>query len=146
MTSVFDVPASELVTRLKDELKKVEQIKPPEWSKFVKTGISRKKPPEQDDFWYWRAASILRQLYVRGKPIGTQRLRVKYGGKDDTGSKPKHFSRAGGSVIRKILQQLETAGLVKKSTESKKGRLLTPKGKSFLDKEAANLARAKKQG
>ncbi|MEM0333542.1 MAG: 40S ribosomal protein S19, partial [Candidatus Aenigmatarchaeota archaeon] len=36
-----------------------------------------------------------------------------------------------GSIIRKILQQLESEGLV---TKEKKGRILTPKGRSFIDK------------
>jgi len=146
MTTVFDVPGSLLVSRLKDELKKNEQIKPPTWSKFVKTSSAKKKPPETDDFWYWRAASLLRQLYIRGKPIGVQRLRTKYGSKNDKGSRPGKFRESGGSILRKMFQQLEIAGLVKKSMEAgKKGRLLTPKGKSLLDKEAAKISRELKK-
>lgn len=145
MVSVFDVPGTPLVQKLKEELKKVEQIKPPEWAKFVKTGISREKPPEQDDFWYIRAASILRQIYIKGSPVGVQRLRTKYGGLKDKGRKPPHFAKAGGSIIRKILQQLEAAGFVKKSTESKKGRIITPKGKSFVDKTVAQLVKELKK-
>lgn len=142
MTTVFDVPGNILISKLKDELKKIEQIKPTEWSKFVKTSSAKKKPPESDEFWYWRAASIMRQLYMNGKPTGIQRLRTKYGSKNDKGSRPGRFRRAGGSIIRKLLQQLEKAGLVKKSNEEgKRGRLLTPKGKSMLDKEAARISK-----
>ena len=142
MTTVFDIQGNLLVSKLKDELKKIGQLKPPAWAKFAKTGVAKKKPPENDDFWYWRAASILRQLYIAGRPVGVQRLRTRYGSKNDKGRKPARFKKAGGSIIREVLQQLETAGLVKKSLdEGKKGRLLTPKGKSMLDKEAAKVSK-----
>jgi small subunit ribosomal protein S19e len=146
MATVFDVPGNVLISKVKDELKKIEQLKPPVWSKFVKTGSAKKKPPETDEFWYWRGASILRQLYISGKPVGVQRLRTKYGSKNDKGRKPARFRKSGGSIIRKLFQQLETAGLVKKSTEQgKKGRSLTPKGKSILDKEASRISKESKK-
>ena len=43
-----DVPAQKLVEKLSEELKKNGNIKPPEWSKFVKTGVSTERPPSQD--------------------------------------------------------------------------------------------------
>jgi small subunit ribosomal protein S19e len=41
-------------------------------------------------------------------------------------------------VIRKILQQLEQAGFVAKT---KQGRVLTPEGRSLVDRMAAKIAR-----
>ena len=140
MATVFDVSPHELIGKLKDELKKIDGIKAPEWSKFTKTGSFKNKPPEQDDFWYIRAASILRQLYVQGRPLGVQRLRVKYGGKKKRKSKPKHFVRGGGKIIRNILQQLEASGLIQKVTvNNQKGRMITSKGKSMIDKLATQI-------
>lgn len=145
MVNIFDVEAGKLIPRAKEELKKVEQIKPPIWSKYAKSGVSRGKPPEQQDFWYIRAASIMRQIYKMGKPIGVQRLRSKYGGKQKNKTKPDHFVKGSGSMARKILQQLESAGFVKKVTiNNHKGRMLTKKGQSFLDKIAASIARENK--
>ena len=142
MVTVFDVNPHALIGKLKEELKKVNQIKPPEWAKFVKTGNMKNKPPEEDDFWYIRTASILRQFYVQGRPIGVQRLRVKYGGKKKKKSKPKHFAKGSGKIIRNILQQLESAGFIQKTTiNNQKGRVLTNKGKSYLDKIAAQVAK-----
>ncbi|MCW1296511.1 MAG: 30S ribosomal protein S19e [Candidatus Parvarchaeota archaeon] len=138
MTNVFDVKANELIEKVADELKKVEALKPPEWAKFVKTGHGRQRPPSRDDWWYVRAASILRTLYIYG-PIGVSRLRTKYGCRKRRGHKPEKFTRGSGNIIRKILQQLEQAGLVQKSKGKKAGRELTPKGKSFLDKTASLL-------
>jgi len=91
-------------------------------------------------WWYIRAASILRTLYLRGgNPVGVERLRAKYGGRKDRGVKPERFVKGSGHVIRLILQQLESAGLVEKV--ERKGRRITPQGSSLLDKIAANLIR-----
>jgi len=132
MVTVRDVKAEKLIARLKEELKKIEEIKPLPWSFYVKSGSHRERPPEQEDFWYIRAASILRRLYLNG-PVGVERLRTYYGGRKRRGTAPARFRKASGNIIRKILQQLEKAGFVEKD---KKGRKLTRKGVSFLDKIA----------
>ncbi len=133
MITPRDVPAQEFVNRLKEELKKFKEISPPQWSFFVKSGAHRERPPQQPDFWYIRAASILRRIYIDG-PVGVERLRTYYGGRRRRGRRPPKFRKASGAIIRKILQQLESAGLVKK--EDRKGRILTSKGRSLLDKIA----------
>lgn len=126
-----DVDPQKFIEVCKEELKKIEAIKPPEWAKFVKTGTHKKFPPEQDDWWYTRAASILRRIYLDG-PVGVERLRTYYGGRKDRGHKPEKFKKGSGSIIRKCLQQLETAGLVEKSKGPKKGRIVSEKGKKFI--------------
>ena len=79
-------------------------------------------------------------MYKIDKPIGVQRIRTKYGGKQQNMPKPAHFRKGAGGMIRKILQQLESAGLIEKIVlKDRKGRVLTPKGKSFVDKHAAAL-------
>ena len=130
----YSVPAQTFIPALAKELR--SQISMPVWAVFVKTGAGRERPPQQEDWFYIRAASILRTVAMKG-PIGTQKLRTKFGGRKNKGYKPEHFQKAGGSVIREILQQLDKAGFTR--TETKlvhKGRVLTPKGVSFLDKVA----------
>ncbi|HDM22679.1 MAG TPA: 30S ribosomal protein S19e [Methanomicrobia archaeon] len=129
MTTVYDVPADKLIEKLKEELKTMKEITPPEWSKFVKTSSSKERLPDQEDWWYIRAASILRKIYIYG-PVGVSRLRTAYGSKKNRGHKPERFRKASGAIIRRILQQLEEAGLVKSET----GRVITPKGRSLLDR------------
>lgn len=138
MVNAKMAPADLLIKRLAEYLKsEVPQVKPPPWASFAKTGTDREHPPLQDDWWYIRAASILRKLYVRGEPVGIESLRVAYGGRKNYGSSPEHFVKGSGSVIRTILQQLEKAGLVEKV--ERKGRRLTPKGVSLLDKLALEI-------
>jgi small subunit ribosomal protein S19e len=124
-----------LVAQAKEELKKQAEVQPAAWMKFVKTGNQKIRPPEQDDFWYTRAASVLRQIQQTGN-VGVERLRTYYGGRKQLGHAPPHFRKTGGNHLRKILQQLEKAGLVEKG---KKGRKLTAKGQSFLDRVAKNV-------
>jgi len=135
MVSVKDVPAQLFVEKLKEELKKIEQIKPTEWIKYAKSGSHRQRPPQQSDFWYIRAASLMRRIAIEGT-VGVSRLRTYYGGKKRRGYKPAISKRSGGSVLRKILQQLESAGLVAKD---KKGRKLTPAGQKLLSKVAKEI-------
>lgn len=142
MTTVYDVPADKLIARLAEELKKIPEIKPPEWAPFVKTGVDRERAPEDPDWWYVRCASILRRIYIDG-PVGIERLRTYYGGKRRPGQYTgrrhgkAHFRKASGAIIRKALQQLEAAGLVEKVEG--KGRAITPKGRSLLDKLAHEI-------
>ena len=135
MVGVREVLAAELIAKAKEELKKVENIKPAPWAAFAKSGVSRERPPTQPDFWYIRAASILRRIYLDG-PVGISKLRSFYGGRKRRGTKPAHFRKGSGNLIRKILQQLEEAGFVKKTN---RGRVITRKGQSFLDRLALEM-------
>ncbi|MFQ6020503.1 MAG: 30S ribosomal protein S19e [Candidatus Aenigmatarchaeota archaeon] len=128
-----DIPPSELIKKLSEELKKNENIKPPDWSRFVKTGVNAEKPPIQKDWWYMRSAAILRKIYLKG-PIGVQRLRTAFGSRKRRGHKPAHHRKAGGKIIRLILQQLEAAGYIEKVEKPRKGRKITPQGQRFVDK------------
>jgi len=130
-----DVPVQKLVEKISEELKKNENIKPPDWSMFVKTGVSTERPPQQKDWWFMRSAAILRKVYLNG-PLGVEKLRTNFGGrrKMQHGKKTYHHRKAGGKVIRLILQQLEKAGYIQKVEKPKKGRVVTSKGQKFLSK------------
>ncbi|UCG95806.1 MAG: 30S ribosomal protein S19e [archaeon] len=137
MTTAIEVGAQQLLEALREEMKKVKDIQPPEWSLYVKTGMNRQRPPEQDDWWYMRSAAVLRKIYLYG-PVGTQRLRKMFGGKKNRGHKPEHFYPGSGSIIRKILQQLEKADLIK---TKKRGRMISPKGQKLLDNLAHKMVK-----
>ena len=134
MATVYDIDASKLINKAAEELK--SKIKEPDYTKFVKTGAGKERPPMERDWFFKRAAAILRKVYVLG-PIGTNKLRVKFGNKKNRGHKPSHFYKAGGNIIRTALQELEKAGLVEKTDKKgHKGKIVTKEGRSFLDKLA----------
>ncbi len=130
--TVFSKDPQEFNISLAQALKKIPQITAPEWSFFVKTGISKQRTPEDPDFWYVRTASILRQLYIQGV-VGVQRLRTRYGGRKNRGVRPARFKKSSGKMLRVMLQQAEAAGFVEKVTGSQFGRRLTKTGREFLD-------------
>ena len=139
MATIYDVDPSELIKKAASSLKNIDAIKEPSWAKFVKTGMSKERPPVELDWWYARAASVLRKVYILG-PVGVSKLRRKYGGKKNRGHKPEKFYPGSGNIIRKILQQLEKAELIKYAEKKvHKGRVITPKGKKFLDKIATEI-------
>ena len=139
MPSVYDTEPTKFVSALADELKKVEQIKAPTWAVFAKTGVHRERPPVQKDWWHRRSASILRRILIKG-PIGVSKLRALYGGARNAGMGAEHYKRGSGNIVRKILQQLEAAGFAKQTQIGvHKGRIVTPKGKSFLNKVAKEI-------
>ncbi len=137
MTTPHDVPAQKFIDKLAKYLKEnVDQVQPPAWAQVAKTGSHVEKQPQNPDWWYIRAASVLRKVYAH-EPIGLEKLRSDYGGRKGFGVTPNHASKAGGSNIRKILQQLEASGLLQ--TVTPQGRRMTPKGRKLLQEIADDL-------
>ncbi len=136
MPTVYDIPASILIRRLAQDLKSRKEINPPEWASFVKTGAHAERAPDDPDWWFVRCASILRKVYIQG-PIGTEKLRIQYGGRKRRGARPNKFHRGSGAVVRSSLQQLERAGFIKK--RGAKGREMTDIGRSYMDKLSSGL-------
>ena len=138
MTSVYEMDAQEYNLKLAEALKKIPEFEEPEWAQFVKSSPSKERPIDDADFWYKRAASILRQVYKK-KIVGVNRLKTKYGSRKNRGFKPERFRRAGGKIIRTILQQADASGFTDiakdiRSVRSKRpGRQLTEKGKLFVE-------------
>jgi small subunit ribosomal protein S19e len=134
-----DVPAFKLIERVARHLREnVDPITPPSWTIAAKTGSHVGKQPQKPDWWYTRCAAILRKLYVQG-PAGIEKLRAEYGGVKRHGSMPRHASKAGGSTIRKALQQLEAAGLIEPSKPH--GRRVSKEGKKLLQELAEELGK-----
>jgi len=121
----------ELNIKLAEKLKEFEEFKEPEFISFVKSSVSRQRPINEQDFWFKRAASILRQISIKGV-VGVNRLRNRYGGRKNRGVKPEKFAKGSGKIIRLIIQQAESAGLVEKVKGKRTGRKLTDKGIKLL--------------
>lgn len=132
MTSIFDSNIQQTIENTAKKLKPLLKI--PEWTKFTKTSSGKQRIPDKE-YWHLRAASILRQIYIKG-PMGTEKLKKKYGSKKNRGVKPEKFYKGSGKIIRTILQQLEENKLITKQNKGKhKGRIITQKGKSLLNKK-----------
>lgn len=134
MATVYDVRASDVIDLAAERLR--EKVKRPAYVEFVKSGAGRERAPADPNFWYVRSASILRQVYLNG-PVGVSRLRTKYGNKREHVVHKKHHVKASGSIIRDAFKELERVGYVK---NTKAGRVITPQGRSFIDRICKEIA------
>ena len=133
-SNVREVPAQQFVEVLAKHLEK--NIKVPEWADLVKTGSFKEMPPSLNNWYYIRAASIARQVYLN-PGTSVESLRNRYGQKVDYGHAPSHHGKCSGKIIRSCLADLEKLGWVKKEEN---GRFITPKGQKQLDILAQEIA------
>jgi small subunit ribosomal protein S19e len=106
MTTLYDIPAELLNPALAARLASEKAVETPDWAEFVKTGVSRERPPSQENWWFLRSAALMRKLAREG-PIGVTHLSQAYGGRKDNGAAPNTPGVASRHIIRTALQQLE---------------------------------------
>ncbi|MFB6189655.1 MAG: 30S ribosomal protein S19e [Halapricum sp.] len=140
MTTLYDVPAADLIEAVADRLADDGDVEAPDWIEFTKTGVGRELPPEQEDFWATRVASLLRKVAIDG-PVGVGALATEYGdtkgGSNRYQVRPPRQSDSSRNIIRTALQQLEAADYV--TTEGNDGRVVTADGRQLLDEVASDV-------
>lgn len=135
--SVKDVNQHDFVKALANHLKKSGKLKVPDWVDIVKNSRRNELSPYDEDWYYTRAASVARHLYIRN-PVGVGALRKMYGGSMRRGTAPSHFVTASPSVSRKVLQSLESMKMVEKDPTG--GRRLSSNGRRDLERIASQMA------
>ncbi|KAK7105683.1 hypothetical protein V1264_017031 [Littorina saxatilis] len=141
--SVKDVNQHDFTKALSAFFKKTGRMKVPEWADIVKLGRFNELSPYDEDWFYTRAASVCRHLYIRS-PAGVGAFTKIYGSKMRHGTAPSHNCRANRSVARKVLQSLEALKLVEKDPNTG-GRRLTGQGRRDLDRIAAQVKSSSKK-
>ncbi|KAJ6248186.1 40S ribosomal protein S19 [Anaeramoeba flamelloides] len=134
--SVKDVESSKFIKAYAEHLKRGDKFKEPSWVDIVKTGFTKELSPYDRDWYYIRAASILRRLYIR--PFtGVGGFKKIYSKKNKIRVKPSHYNKGSGKIPRSILHQFEKIGIVKKT---KKGtRKVTSLGRKEMDAIALKI-------
>lgn len=84
-------------------------------------------------------AAVARNVYLR-PGTGAGALNEKFGGRRNGGYAPYHHADASGSIQRKVLQQLEKAGVLVQ--EKKGGRKVTAQGQKDMDLIAKKIKTA----
>lgn len=135
MVSVYDVNTQDLINEVSKDLK--TKVKEPEFTKYVKTGVSRERVPDNPDWWSVRLAAILRTFYTK-QTLGVNILRGYYGSAKSRGAAPKKFAKGSGKVTRLAVQELEKLGFLSKTD---KGRVITLKGRQYLDNIAKTVSK-----
>eukprot|EP00244_Chara_vulgaris_P009972 TRINITY_DN43_c0_g1_i1.p1 TRINITY_DN43_c0_g1~~TRINITY_DN43_c0_g1_i1.p1 ORF type:complete len:160 (-),score=28.92 TRINITY_DN43_c0_g1_i1:660-1139(-) len=135
--TVKDVSPHDFVRAYAAHLKRTGKIEVPTWADIVKTASFKQLAPYDADWYYIRAASMARKLYLR-HGIGIGAFKKIYGGRKSNGVRPHHFATASGSIARHILKQLEILKIVEK--DPKGGRRITSNGQRDLDRIAGRIA------
>merc|ERR1712216_719713 len=135
-TTVKDVPADAFIKKCADFLKRQNKFQVPKWADLVKTGHFKELAPYDEDWFYIRAASIARKIYLR-PGVGIGALRHWYGGCHRRGTRTSKHATASGAVIRNAIRQLEALSLVDLNTDG--GRSITSKGRSEMDRIAGSI-------
>lgn len=135
--SVKDISAAEFIKAYAAHLKKSGRIELPEWVDYVKTAVGRELPPLDPDWYYVRAASLARKIYLN-HGLGVGALARWYGKTATHGNKPQHHAIASRKIIRQILRALEDMGIVE--TLENGGRAVTKDGQKELDTIARSAA------
>ncbi|KAI8902096.1 ribosomal protein S19e [Globomyces pollinis-pini] len=137
--TVKDVSAQAFVKAYSAYLKRTGRLEVPKWVDLVKTGPHKELAPYDPDWFYVRAASIARHVYLR-KGTGVGGLRKNYGGSVNRGSRPSRHRDASGSVARKCMQALEKISVLELDPVA--GRQITADGQKDLDRIAQQIVEA----
>merc|ERR1712168_1643862 len=130
--TVKDVNPQDFVRAFAAHLKK-SKLKVPEYVEIVKTSKAHELGPTDPDWFYVRAASVARHVYLRPN-VGDGAVRKIYGVAKRNGTRPTHFRLSSSSVARKVLQSLEGIKLVTKDVNG--GRTIAPTGRRDMDRIA----------
>jgi small subunit ribosomal protein S19e len=136
---VRDVSSTEFIKSYAEHLKNSDKFDLPVWADTVKTGVHKELAPYGDDWYYIRAASIARKVYLR-PGIGVGQLQKWYGGAYRRGARRSHFRLASAGIIRSVLIQLEEMKVVEKVSGG--GRRASVVGQQDLDRIAGAVFHA----
>ncbi|KAG0587544.1 hypothetical protein KC19_2G172900 [Ceratodon purpureus] len=106
-----------VVARVRAQLRRapqaLRQVEVPVWADLVKTATFKELAPYDADWYYIRAASMARKIYLSGG-IEVGAFKKIYGGRKSNGVRPSHFAKSSGSIARHCLKQLEALNIVEK--------------------------------
>ncbi|KAI5171417.1 small subunit ribosomal protein S19e [Nematocida sp. LUAm3] len=143
---VEEVCPQKYIEVLSKALKEEKKVERPAEADYIKTGHGKELAPSNPDWYHIRAASILRKLYIEQLKnsdkmkhgFGTLWFAKVYGGAKNNGHKPSHTVTGSKSLVRGILQALESSQLVTKIPKG--GRKLTSNGISYMETIATRAA------
>lgn len=138
--TVKDVPAPVFIQALAAHFKKSGKFELPVWADLVKTATHKELSPRDPDWYFVRAASLARRVYLRGGQ-GVGAFTRVYGGSNRRGTRKSRFNSSSSGLIRHILLQLENVDIVGKK-DDRKGRFVTRQGRSELDTIAGQVKAA----
>jgi small subunit ribosomal protein S19e len=115
---------------------------------LIKTSHGNELSPLDADWFYYKAAAIVRQIYVsKSRNVGVGTLKTFFGRKKRNGVRPPKFIRSAGKIVRVIVRQLTPTFIepLHVSTENTLGLGITKGGRAQLDKIANKVMKERSQ-
>ena len=137
--TVRDITAPRFIAAYAEVLKNNDKFVVPKWADLVKTGVHKELAPYDPDWYYIRAAAIVRKIYLR-QGTGVGALKKRFGGSYRRGARPEKHQDAAGGLIRTILIALDELKITEKSANG--GRKISRVGQQALDLVAGQVARS----
>jgi small subunit ribosomal protein S19e len=131
--TVRDISSDAFIKAYAEHLKNSDKFELPTWADTVKTAVFKEMCPLASDDWYYiRAASIARKIYLRpGTGVGA--LCKWYGGAYKRGTRKAIYRKANSGIIRSVLKNLEEMKVIEEANNGK-GRKMTRVGQQDLDR------------
>ncbi|KAL1405159.1 Protein component of the small (40S) ribosomal subunit [Vanrija albida] len=142
MPGVRDVSAEEFIKAYSSHLKRSGKLEIPTWVDIVKTGAQKELAPYDPDWYYVRAASVARHIYLR-KHVGVGALAKLHGTKHRRGVRPGHHRDSATGVERSVVQALEKIGVLEAHPDG--GRKISQDGMRDLDRIATAVLEAQRE-
>merc|ERR1712100_198974 len=137
--TVRDVAANKWIKAMAQQFKREGKLMVPNCTDFLKTSHGRERAPQNNDWYYYRCAAVLRKIYLRpGNGYGG--LSKAFGNKKNKGSLPESTVRASIGPLHWACKSLEGLKLIGKGKA--KGRVLTREGRKRCDTVAFNASTA----
>lgn len=125
---IYEVRPEKFNEALKSYIKSTNKVVPPQDHDIMKTGEGRQQAPTEDDWYFTRMASIMRQISIRGE-VTPEFLAEKYGNRKNRGCRPSKYVGAYRELGVSVLENLKNMGWI--NTESSQD-MLTEKGKTVV--------------
>lgn len=136
--TVRDISAEKFISAYAEVLKNNDKFVVPKWADLVKTGVHKELAPYDPDWYFIRAAAIVRKVYLR-QGTGVGALSKRFGGNYRRGAAPERHQDAARGLIRTILINLDDLKITESA--SKGGRKISRVGQQALDLVAGQVAR-----
>ena len=134
--TIRDVRAVRWIKVMAKHLKAEGKLFVPNCAEYIKTSHGRERAPANPDWYYIRAAAVLRRIYLR-PGVGLGGLAKVFANKKNRGSQPEITCPAARGPLHWVCKSLEGLKLVAKGKES--GRVLTQTGRKRCDTIASNV-------
>ncbi|KAM0677580.1 Protein component of the small (40S) ribosomal subunit [Binucleata daphniae] len=124
---IFHVDTTVLNCAIADHLKQTDYLTIPENGDIIKTGVAKKMPPQDKDWFYKRAASVFRAVVLDTmktsdtdktkndcKGIGTGYFARKYSARQNRGVRPSRYAKGSTGHVKGILEDFTKCGWFKR--------------------------------